>query len=101
MVRTEAEIPAHVTSKQAGTSQSLLALASLLSGDSHHRGDFHISCLLLTGGQTAPEGRQEGRKVKYAGVPLGEGCQGVICFKQDDQTPSAEQPPALARDIFT
>lgn len=36
--------------------------------------------------------------MKHAGVSLQEGFQGVICFLQDDQTPSAEQPAAFARD---
>lgn len=86
--RVEAETPAHITSKQAGTSQSFLDLTLLLSGVSHHRGGFprllsiHESFPLISGGQTAPVGRQKGRKVRRAGVSLQEGFQGVSSFSR-------------------
>lgn len=113
MVGMEAEIPALATSRQAGTSQSLLATATLLDGVSHRRGSFHISCLLrrpspspsLTprrpsgpnlGGQMAPAWQaRRGGKWYMMEFLCTRGFRAGSAFIKTIKQPSAEHPSAL------
>lgn len=99
MVRMEAETPAHITRYfpvPPGSSITSQWSFPTQRGFPHHL-STHES-FPSSGGQTAPMDRQEGRKVKHAGVSLQKGFEGVICFLQNDQIPSAEQPAAFVSD---
>lgn len=110
MVRIEAEIPILVTSRQAGTSQPLLALASLLNGVSHHRWGFHVSCPLrrvfpapalwtlwphLSGANCSCGTSKRGGRWHMLGFPYMRGFGAWSTSIKIIKQPSAEQPSAL------